>query len=51
MDPRVDAKVDEGKLHSGKLLMSIHTGDAEELLKRMGAEHIRGLSEASAAPV
>lgn len=51
--PEIEAKVYEGKLHSGKLLMSVHTDNAderkraEELLKRLGAEHITTTSEAS----
>jgi len=51
--PEIEAKVYEGKLQSGKLLMSVHTDNAEErkraeeLLKRLGAEHISGLTEAS----
>lgn len=51
--PEIEAKVYEGKLQSGKLLMSVHTDNsderkrAEDLLKRMGAEHITSTSEAS----
>ena len=51
--PEIEAKVYEGKLHSGKLLMSVHTEDAEErkragaLLKQMGAEHISSTTEAA----
>jgi len=51
--PELEAKVYEGKLHSGNLLMSVHTDNAderkraEELLKRLGAEHITTTNEAS----
>lgn len=51
--PEIEAKVYEGKLHSGNLLMSVHTDNAEErtraeeLLKRMGAQHISATSEAA----
>ncbi len=51
--PEIEAKVYEGRLHSGKLLLSVHTEDAEErkraeaLLKQMGAEHISSTTEAA----
>ncbi|MBL8972610.1 MAG: DUF3341 domain-containing protein [Myxococcales bacterium] len=51
--PEIEAKVYEGKLHSGHLLMSVHTdnaeerGRAEEVLKRLGARHISSTTEAS----
>jgi len=51
--PEIEAKVYEGKLHSGNLLMSVHTDNAEErkraeeLLERMGAKHISTTSEAA----
>lgn len=49
--PEIEAKVYEGKLHSGNLLMSVHTDNAderkraEELLKQLGAQHISSTSE------
>ena len=51
--PEIEAKVYEGKLHSGNLLMSVHTDNSEErdraveLLKRLGAQHISTTSEAA----
>lgn len=49
--PEIEAKVYEGKLHAGGLLMSVHTDNAEErkragdLLKGLGADHISTTSE------
>lgn len=49
--PEIEAKVYEGKLSSGNLLMSVHTDNAEErtraetLLKSLGAEHISSTNE------
>jgi len=53
--PEIEAKVYEGKLHGGSLLMSVHVDNAEErkraenLLKDLGAEHISTTTE-SAVP-
>ncbi|MBA3548327.1 MAG: DUF3341 domain-containing protein [Nannocystis sp.] len=51
--PEIEAKVYEGRLNSGNLLMSVHTDNAderqraEELLKRLGAQHITSTTEAA----
>ena len=51
--PEIEAKVYEGRLHKGHLLMSVHIdnpeehGRAAELLARMGAQNISTISESS----
>ena len=51
--PEIEAKVYEGKLHSGNLLMSVHTDNneerkrAEDILKNLGAQHISSTTEAA----
>lgn len=51
--PEIEAKVYEGRLHGGNLLMSVHTDNAEEreraekLLERLGATHITSTTEAA----
>ncbi len=51
--PEIEAKVYEGRLHSGNLLMSVHTDNdderkrAKDLLERLGARHIAVTGEAS----
>lgn len=51
--PEIEAKVYEGKLHSGALLMSVHVDNsdererAEKVLKDLGAEHITATAEAA----